>query len=117
MNHALSHIERDERGQWATPARGTDEERQELYRRRNEYLSQMVFGLDLNPGLVRAAKMNMVMNNDGSGGLWQTNTLANPRTWTPEATKRVGLGSIDCIVANPPFGANILIDDDEILEQ
>jgi type I restriction enzyme M protein len=117
MNHALSHIERDERGQWATPARGTDEERQELYRRRNEYLSQMVFGLDLNPGLVRAAKMNMVMNNDGSGGLWQTNTLANPRTWTPEAAKRVGLGSVDCIVANPPFGANILIDDDEILEQ
>jgi type I restriction enzyme M protein len=27
------------------------------------------------------------------------------------------LGSFDCVVANPPFGANIVIDDEEILEQ
>ncbi len=78
MNHALQQIEVDERSQWADPSRGTDEERQELYRRRQEYLSTKVHALDLNPGLVRAAKMNMVMNNDGSGGLWQANTLANP---------------------------------------
>ena len=32
------------------------------------YLSHKVFGFDLNPSLVRAAKMNMVMNNDGEGG-------------------------------------------------
>lgn len=117
MNHSLHHIEAEERTQWADPSRGTDEERQELYHRRSEYLSQMVHGLDLNPGLVRAAKMNMVMNNDGSGGLWQANTLANPRTWHPEAATRVRLGSFDCVVANPPFGANIVIDDEEILEQ
>ncbi|GGM51054.1 N-6 DNA methylase [Dactylosporangium sucinum] len=117
MNHALAHIEQQERAQWATPSRGSDEERLELYRARNEYLSQMVHGLDLNPGLVRAAKMNMVMNNDGSGGLWQVNSLANPRTWTEEARRRVVLGSFDAVVANPPFGANIVIDDDEVLEQ
>jgi type I restriction enzyme M protein len=117
MNQALQHIETEERGQWADPARGTDEERQELYRRRAEYLSQMVHGLDLNPGLVRAAKMNMVMNNDGSGGLWQANSLANPRTWGTEAASRIRLGSFDCLVANPPFGANIFIDDEEVLEQ
>jgi len=77
----------------------------------------MVHGLDLNPGLVRAAKMNMVMNNDGAGGLWQANTLANPRTWNPAAADRVRLGSFECVVANPPFGANIVIDDEHILEQ
>ncbi|GGV65510.1 restriction endonuclease subunit M [Streptomyces longisporoflavus] len=117
MNHALEHIESAERANWIDPSRGTDEERQELYRARNEYLSQCVYGLDLNPGLVRAAKMNMVMNNDGSGGLWQANSLANPRTWDAETERRVRLGSYDVIVANPPFGANILIDDEEILEQ
>lgn len=117
MNHAVQQIEAEERSQWGDPTRGTDEERQELYRRRQEYLSTMVHGLDLNPGLVRAAKMNMVMNNDGSGGLWQANTLANPRTWHPEAAARVRLGSFDCVVANPPFGANIVIDDELILEQ
>ncbi|NKY05427.1 N-6 DNA methylase [Cellulomonas hominis] len=117
MNHALQQIEVDERSQWADPSRGTDEERQELYRRRQEYLSTKVHALDLNPGLVRAAKMNMVMNNDGSGGLWQANTLANPRTWDPEAAARVALGSFDCVVANPPFGANIVIDDEHVLDQ
>jgi type I restriction enzyme M protein len=117
MNHALSHVDRDERANWADPSRGSEEERQELYRARNEFLSERVFGLDLNPGLVRAAKMNMVMNNDGSGGLWQANSLANPRTWSREAADCVRLGTFDVVVTNPPFGANILIDDEEILEQ
>lgn len=117
MNHALEHIERAERAQWIDPSNGTDAERQELYRRRNEYLSQCVFGLDLNPGLVRAAKMNMVMNNDGSGGLWQANSLEHPHTWTQSLREGIPLGSIDVIVSNPPFGANILIDDEDVLSQ
>lgn len=117
MNHALSHIDRNERANWADPSRGTEEERQELYRARNEFLTNRVCGIDLNPALVRAAKMNMVMNNDGSGGLWQENSLSNPRSWSPSAAAAVRLGSFDVIVTNPPFGANILIDDEQILEQ
>jgi type I restriction enzyme M protein len=117
MNHALAHIETEERSEWSDPARGTDAERAELYRRRSEYFTTMVHGLDLNPNLVRAAKMNMVMNNDGSGGLWQANTLADPRSWAGNASERVKLASMGCAVANPPFGANIVIDDHEILEQ
>lgn len=117
MNHALAHIEAEERADWIDPARGDDAERAELYRKREEYFREMVHGLDLNPNLVRAAKMNMVMNNDGSGGLWQANTLANPRTWSGGASERVQLGTMGCAVANPPFGANIVIDDHEILEQ
>lgn len=117
MNHALGHIERSEREQWADPARGTDAERDELFRARHRYLSEEVHGLDLNPGLVRAAKMNMVMNNDGSGGLWQANSLSNPRTWSPEAASRLALGTVDVAVSNPPFGANIVIDDEAVLEQ
>lgn len=117
MNHALNHIERSQREEWEDPARGTEEERQELYRSRHEYLSGRVNGVDLNPGLVRAAKMNMVMNNDGSGGLWQANSLTNPRTWSPDAAARLALGTVDVVVSNPPFGANIVIDDEEVLEQ
>ena len=117
MNHSLNYIERHERRQWADPARGTDYERDELFRSRNEYLSQRVFGIDLNPALVRAAKMNMVMNNDGSGGLFQANTLENPHRWSRELRDAVSLGSIDVIVSNPPFGAKIPIDDEDILSQ
>ena len=34
--------------------------------------------LTLTLALVRAAKMNMVMNNDGAGGLFQASSLENP---------------------------------------
>lgn len=117
MNHALAVIEREERQQWSEPTAGSDLERQELYQRRSDYLREKVFGIDLNPALVRAAKMNMVMNNDGSGGLWQANTLVNPHSWTPTLRERIPLGSVDVIVSNPPFGANIPVDDEETLSQ
>jgi type I restriction enzyme M protein len=117
MNHALEYIERTEREQWDDPTHGTDFEREELYRRRTEYLSKDVFGIDLNPALVRAAKMNMVMNNDGSGGLFQANTLENPHKWSRALREALPLGSVDVIVSNPPFGAKIPIDDEDILSQ
>lgn len=117
MNHALAIIEREERARWSDPMDGSDLERQELFHRRSEYLSQCIYGIDLNPSLVRAAKMNMVMNNDGSGGLWQANTLVNPHSWNPNMRERIPLGSIDVIVSNPPFGAKIPIDDEEVLSQ
>lgn len=117
MNHAVDYIERSEREQWVDPTNGTGEERHELFRRRMEFLQERVFGIDLNPGLVRAAKMNMVMNNDGSGGLWQANSLDNPHRWDSALSERVTLKSIDVLVTNPPFGANIVIDDEEFLSQ
>ncbi|SMF45148.1 type I restriction enzyme M protein [Cellulosimicrobium cellulans J34] len=117
MNHALEYIERTEREQWDDPTHGTDFEREELYRRRTEYLSKYVFGIDLNPALVRAAKMNMVMNNDGSGGLFQANTLENPHKWSRALREALPPGSVDVIVSNPPFGAKIPIDDEDILSQ
>ena len=117
MNHALEYIEKAERDQWEDPAQGTEYEQAELYRRRDEYFRQCVFGIDLNPALVRAAKMNMVMNNAGSGGLFQAKTRETPHRWATKLREAVQLGSIDVIVSNPPFGAKIPIDDEEILSQ
>lgn len=117
MNQALEHIERDERSAWDDSGRGSEFDVRELENRRLDYLSDCVFGLDLNPNLVRAAKMNMVMNNDGSGGLWQANSLANAHTWDAGPGRSVRLSSFDVCVTNPPFGANIVIDDDDILRQ
>lgn len=117
MNHAIQLLDFAERTKWGDPTAGTEAELQELYLQRSEYLTKGVHGLDLNPHLVRAAKMNMVMNNDGEGGLHQANSLANPHSWEPAAARAVPLGSIDVLVTNPPFGANIVIDDHEVLSQ
>lgn len=81
------------------------------------FLRQGLVGLDFNPNLVRASKMNMVMNNDGSAGLYQANSLAAPITWSDELRERGIMGNVDKILTNPPFGSKIPIDDPAILSQ
>ena len=117
MNHALSKLAESERDEWTDPESPTKGELDELYRKRASFLSSMVFGLDLNPALVRAAKMNMVMNNDGAGGINQANSLANPNTWNDDARDSARLSSMDVLFTNPPFGTRIVVDDAEILRQ
>lgn len=98
----------------------------------SEIASENYFGFDINPDLVKATKMNMVMNNDGSGNILQLNSLLPPQEW-PEETKRKlakalrisindirnhrNLGHFDVIVTNPPFGSKIPVKDQQILEQ
>jgi type I restriction enzyme M protein len=117
MNHVLGRIEGDEKRRWIDTDNPSRYELDEYYRRRTEYLTQHVFGLDLNPNLVRAAKMNMVMNNDGSGSLFQCNSLEHPHRWPEAVQPRVQLGTFDVVFTNPPFGAGITIDDPRILKQ
>lgn len=90
------------------------------------------FGFDINPDLVKATKMNMVMNNDGGGNILQANSLLPPHEWTDDfrATLAEALGVdkasirnhktiefFDVIVTNPPFGSKIPIKDTSVLEQ
>jgi type I restriction-modification system DNA methylase subunit len=67
--------------------------------------------------LVKASKMNMVVNNDGSGGLYQANSPANPNHWRKELRDRNLLGAVDLLMTNPPFGSKIPITDPKILEE
>ncbi len=116
MNHVLAMIDEKHRNRW--PKRGPSAEQlAEWFRARHQFLSQNMYGLDLNPNLVRAAKMNMVMNNDGSGNLFQCNSLEHPHRWPAEGPSPSLLGSVDVIFANPPFGTEITIDDPRILAQ
>jgi type I restriction enzyme M protein len=52
MNHSSMLLEESEKTSWVDPSQTTEAERQELYRKRAEYLSQRVYGFDLNPSLV-----------------------------------------------------------------
>lgn len=108
----------------------------EILKAFNEKISETAkenfFGFDINPDLVKATKMNMVMNNDGSGNILQMNTLLPPQEW--DASTRAHLedalgvkrntiknhttiGFFDVIVTNPPFGSKIPIRDTQVLEQ
>ena len=76
-----------------------------------------IVGMDLNPNLVKASKMNMVMNNDGTGGLFQANSLKVRKPLGTKACAHAGSWEeVDLLFTNPPFGSKIPIDEPSILE-
>jgi len=88
-----------------------------IVERVRRYAQRRIIGIDFNPELVKASKMNMVMNNDGAGGLYQANSLENPILWSDELRKRKVIGNVDLLFTNPPFGSKIPVTDPAILEQ
>lgn len=97
-----------------------------------EIATNNFFGFDINPDLVKATKMNMVMNNDGSGNILRTDSLLPPHEWSDEfktklseelkiskneITNEKKIGWFDIVLTNPPFGSKIPIKDPHILEQ
>lgn len=96
-----------------------------------EYSRKSLWGIEVSPDLRKAARMNMVMNNDGHGNIFEADTLelvaaehedASPRlreSLTDEmksfVKKSGGLGSFDYVFTNPPFGAKLAVDSADIL--
>lgn len=97
-----------------------------------ELAGQCFFGIDINPDLVKATKMNMVMNNDGSGNILRQDSLLHPHQWESGFKKDFAkalsidpatlrgpndLAHFDVIATNPPFGSKLPIKDSETLGQ
>lgn len=102
------------------------------------YAATCLYGIDFDPDLKRAARMNMILNNDGHGNILSFNSLEYPlmlgrRTaadlrreyqnvpvaaWPDPVRARleIELGTVDYVFTNPPFGAKIPVDDPRILD-
>ncbi len=133
MTHVISQLESEFSKQIELPREKWDSDSNKAFLDRiSEMAASNFFGFDINPDLVKATKMNMVMNNDGSGNILQTNSLLPPHEWTDEFRTKLAealgikkeeirnhttLGYFDVIVTNPPFGSKIPIKDKNILEQ
>ena len=110
----------------------------EQYNHELRLVAQKVFGLDINPNLVRVARMNMLMNNDGQGGVTHLDSLAAPerwrfasgtvRHWQPKGKwkdlqieeffrEELQFGTFDIVATNPPFGTKIKIESEAVLSQ
>lgn len=117
MNQVIEKIRASEKTKWRVAGNPSEGEIAELHRKIRDYADQRIVGIDINPNLVKASKMNMVMNNDGAGGLYQANTLARSVTWSETLRDRDLDGTVDLLFTNPPFGSKIVVDDPSILEQ
>jgi type I restriction enzyme M protein len=79
-----------------------------------KYASSWLYGIDVDPELRKAARMNMVMNNDGHGNIFSFNSLefgipkfASSEQATFSRKTGGGHGQFDYVFTNPPFGAKI----------
>jgi len=123
MSHGISQIKQEVKKRWRDIFNPTDNERILLFQEISNYTMNNIFGFDINPNLVKASKMNMVMNNDGSGCIFQANSLEHPHTWREEIVTKLSIANskdiskFDVVITNPPFGTKIPIDDPNILEQ
>ncbi|WP_110951396.1 N-6 DNA methylase [Pseudomonas bohemica] len=114
MNHVIEKIRFIEIDKWKGDLARAESK---ITARIAKFAGSSIVGLDFNPELVKATKMNMVMNNDGAGGLYQANSLASPATWEEKLRERNLINNVDLIFTNPPFGSKIPIDDPAILEK
>ncbi len=100
-----------------------------------KYAKDSLFGFDVDSDLRKAARMNMVMNGDGHGHIFNFNSLeygvhsqkesiGKSRYRTPEMAAlehALGVGpggareQFDYVFTNPPFGAKIPVEDPEVL--
>ena len=83
------------------------------------YARDCLFGTDVDPELQRAAKMNMLINNDGHGNIFVADSLEVTTTAVSSGdfagAQHFGFGTFDVVLTNPPFGAKIPIDDPAVL--
>lgn len=117
FNYIAEKIRQVERRTWRDPDRPSHDEEREL----NDKIhasGKNIFGIDFNANLAKTAQMNMVMNNDGRGGIYAVNSLWKPAYWNnADARGDIELGSMDIVMANPPFGTKIKVEGQEVLEQ
>lgn len=133
MTHVIAQLQIKFENQVGKPRKNWNNDEQRVFQDKvAEMAKNNYFGFDINPDLVKATKMNMVMNNDGSGNILQNNSLLPPHQWTDEFKTKFAsalnvdksdirnentIDFFDVIVTNPPFGSKIPIKDEDILRQ
>lgn len=98
-------------------ARGSKDVPNKVRNRIRTACARNLFGLDINPFLVRTAQMNLVMHGDGSTNVFRVDSTHSPGEWSEDARKKVPFGKLDIVLTNPPFGSEVVIDDSHVLDR
>ncbi len=133
MYKVMEQLKHNVAEDYRTPeSRWSDGQKDAVRNRIKQIAESNFFGFDINPDLVKATKMNMVMNNDGSGNIYRNDSLLHPHEWSSELKRQLAealwikeesiansnsIGFFDVIVTNPPFGRKIPISGTHVLEQ
>ena len=74
----------------------------------HDFAEKNLYGIEINEQISRAAKMNMIIHDDGHTNVITSDGLVSDTT-IKEKTGNGGFeyGTFDFIITNPPFGSNI----------
>ena len=109
LAHVWGHVQEEaKRKNWT--------ERQRI-KREVEVATDCFRGIDKDAFLAKVCKAYMALIGDGRGGIFCENSLLPPKEWHPVAQSKVGLGTFDIVLTNPPFGAKIPIKGTAVLGQ
>lgn len=98
-------------------ARRSKDSENKVRSRIKDICTRNLFGLDVNPFLVRTAQMNLFIHGDGSTNVFRVDSTRSPGEWAEEARERIPYGKADIVITNPPFGSQVKIDDAHILDR
>ncbi len=116
MNELRGYLTKRNQGKYASE----EALEQAVLNELREVCDRNVFGLDINPLLVRAAQMNLVMHGDGSSNVYHVEggSLIPFSEMPSEVQKKLPPKSVDLIVTNPPFGSGpgLKVDNPDILK-
>ena len=123
MNHVIAQLKQDWAKDLGKPeVEWNDDDKKALQTRISEMAESSFFGFDIAPELVKATKMNMVMNNDGSGNILRTDSLLPPHLWdagfkaslskalhinASDLSNKDSIGFFDVIITNPPIKTSL----------
>ena len=114
INHLRTSLQATER---AKRGKGADVDHI-VSERVKEVCTRHLYGLDINPFLVRTCQMNLVMHGDGSANVFAANSAWAPTEWDDrEAAKAIEHGKADIVLTNPPFGGKAMVDDPHVLSR
>jgi type I restriction enzyme M protein len=100
-------------------SRTTDEltarQRANLYEDVGRYAREHVLGVEIDPVLVRVARLNMLIHGDGHSRIFAGDALSPWKELSPATRGVLAEESVDIVVTNPPFGTKGKVDEPRIL--
>lgn len=105
-------------------AHPTPRELKKVEAKMREYARRCLYGIDVDADLRKAARMNMVMNDDGHGNIFNFNSLEfgvegltvdEMAKFKKKTDNRDGFDSFDFVFTNPPFGSKIPVTEPRVL--
>lgn len=118
LAQAIDHVKRKKADSGETPS---DDRNENVRQCRSlpdavrRYASRHVLGIEIDPTLVRVARLNMMLQGDGHSNIFAADALSSWPELSSASQGGLKPDSIDVVITNPPFGTKGKVDDPRIL--